>query len=53
METGVIICGSGAACETICPIMSVGRVCPGISKLIEELENLNHPWLAPTGSLVH
>jgi hypothetical protein len=48
-----IICGAGVSCEAICPVKEMGRSCPGLSRLIEELEALSHPWLAPTGSLVH
>jgi hypothetical protein len=47
-----IICGAGVACEAICPVMQMGRSCPGLSRLMEELEALSHPWLAPTASLV-
>ena len=46
------ICGAGDSCEAICPVKEYGRVCPSIAKLIEELDELSHPWLAPTGSLV-
>lgn len=43
MET---ICGSGAACELKCPVMSVGRVCPTADEFFDELERVDSqsPW---------
>lgn len=30
------ICGGGAACELVCPIMQSGRVCPSVEVYLEE-----------------
>jgi hypothetical protein len=53
MMLDVRICGNGAECENICPVMRAGRICPPVTQLLEELTELSHPWLAPTASLVH
>lgn len=30
------ICGDGAACELVCPIMQAGRVCPSVEIYLDE-----------------
>ena len=38
MELSVLLvngmCGGGAACEEICPVMRIGRACPGILEVL-------------------
>jgi len=31
------ICGNGATCEQVCPIKMVGRLCPDLDMLAEQL----------------
>lgn len=39
------ICGTGEACEAVCPMKAIGRVCPTIAGALSELESINHPWV--------
>ena len=43
------ICGTGAVCEQVCPIMSAGRDCPDLFTFIGELNAVceGSPELAP------
>ena len=39
------ICGNGAACENICPLMRAGRQCPTFQEIAEACETLRiSPW---------
>lgn len=40
MGAGTIVCGSGRACEPICPIRAVGRTCPSLVVALSEIASL-------------
>jgi hypothetical protein len=36
-----MICGTGRPCEQFCPVMALGRTCPGLTDFLDEITGPN------------